>query len=536
MAERRARRLAPAVLLAVLGVLLCVRPAAAEPADPYAALAAAGFEAVARGVTSLAGSGDPHARPAIEALLDRRLYAAPGGMLLIRVPSGWTDARTGEPVQSVPDALRPVRLNNRLRNAIDSALSLLDLRSPDAGTRRSAATALYLAHDPTALAAARPVLDHVSGLSASRHAVALARAASSLLVASTAADEQRRAIGVLRAEGGLPARAVLSTAVLPPALAAQAQDAVRAIDRRLQVWSAIQSLFYGVSLGSVLLVAALGLFVTFGVMGVINMAHGELMMLGAYVVFGVQRLLHAVLAPALADALALPLAVPAAFLVCGLVGIAIERTVIRFLYGRPLETLLATWGLSLLLQQAARSIFGASNVQVSTPGWLSGAVHLGGLEITLNRLAIFLFALACLGGLSLVFRRTRLGLEMRAVTQNRRMASLMGIRTPRVDALAFGLGAGFAGLAGVAVSQIDNVSPNLGQGYIIDSFMVVVFGGVGNLWGTFASALLLGVANKLLEPVAGAVLGKIVVLVLVVLFIQRRPRGLFPLKGRAVES
>jgi urea transport system permease protein len=295
-----------------------------------------------------------------------------------------------------------------------------------------------------------------------------------------------------------------------------------------------QDLFYGLSLSSVLLLAAMGLAITFGVMGVINMAHGELVMIGAYVTYVVQQGVLAVLPGA--AGLSLILSVPAAFVVCAAIGVAIERSLIRFLYGRPLETLLATWGLSLVLQQAVRSLFGPTNISVITPQFLSGALHVGGLVITLNRLAIIIFAIAVMVALQAVLRRTALGLEMRAVTQNRRMAALMGIRTPRVDALTFGLGSGVAGLAGVAISQIDNVSPNLGQGYIIDSFMVVVFGGVGNLLGTLAGAVTLGLSNKVLEPAVGAVLGKIVVLVLLIFFIQLRPRGMFPLRGRAVES
>jgi urea transport system permease protein len=230
------------------------------------------------------------------------------------------------------------------------------------------------------------------------------------------------------------------------------------------------------------------------------------------------------------------IAVPLAFIVSGAIGVVIERCMIRFLYGRPLETLLATWGLSLVLQQAVRSIFGPNNRDVGTPLWMSGASQVGGLTITYNRLYIIIFAFIVLAALMAALRFTSLGLRMRAVTQNRRMAAAMGIRTPWIDALTFGLGSGVAGMAGVALSQIDNVSPNLGQSYIIDSFMVVVFGGVGNLWGTVVSALTLGIVNKFLEPVAGAVLGKIVVLVLLILFIQRKPRGMFPLKGRAVEA
>jgi urea transport system permease protein len=269
-------------------------------------------------------------------------------------------------------------------------------------------------------------------------------------------------------------------------------------------------------------------------MGVINMAHGEMVMLGAYTTFVVQEAIRSA-APGLFD-YSLAIAIPAAFLVAGLVGIAIERGVIHLLYGRPLETLLATWGISLVLQQAVRTIFGANNREVGTPGFMSGVVELGGLAITLNRFWIIVFAGVVFAALLGALRYTTLGLHMRAVTQNRRMASSMAIHTGRIDALTFGLGSGIAGLAGVALSQIDNVSPNLGQSYIIDSFLVVVFGGVGNLWGTLVGALSLGIANKFLEPYAGAVLGKIALLVLVILFIQKRPRGLFALKSRAVEA
>ena len=283
-----------------------------------------------------------------------------------------------------------------------------------------------------------------------------------------------------------------------------------------------------------LLLAAIGLAITFGVMGIINMAHGEMVMLGAYTTFVVQDLIRTH-NPALFD-YSLVIAVPLAFVVAGAVGIAIERSIIRFLYGRPLETLLATWGLSLILQQAVRTIFGPTNKEVGNPSWMSGAFDLGGITITYNRLWIICFTLAVFVALLGMLQFTRLGLEMRAVTQNRSMAAAMGIRTARIDALTFGLGSGIAGIAGVALSQIDNVSPNLGQGYIINSFMVVVFGGVGNLWGTLVGAFTLGIANKFLEPYAGAVLGKIAILVLIILFIQKRPRGMFALKGRAVEA
>jgi urea transport system permease protein len=313
-----------------------------------------------------------------------------------------------------------------------------------------------------------------------------------------------------------------------------ATEAINSADSRLAMWSAVQNAWYGLSLGSVLLLAAIGLAITFGVMGVINMAHGEMVMLGAYTTFVVQEVIRAQ-NPALFD-YSLVFAVPLAFLVAGICGVLIERSIIRFLYGRPLETLLATWGLSLIIQQAVRTIFGPSNRDVGAPSWMSGAFELGGITITYNRLWIICFTLAVFVALLGLLRFTRLGLEMRAVTQNRAMAAAMGIRTARIDALTFGLGSGIAGIAGVALSQIDNVSPNLGQGYIIDSFLVVVFGGVGNLWGTLVAAFTLGIANKFIEPYAGAVLGKIAILVFIILFIQKRPRGLFALKGRAVEA
>jgi urea transport system permease protein len=320
----------------------------------------------------------------------------------------------------------------------------------------------------------------------------------------------------------------------PSALQESSVDAIAAIERNLSVWAMGQNVVYGLSLGSVLLLAAIGLAITFGVMGVINMAHGEMVMIGAYVTFVVQEWIR-VNNPGLFD-WSLAIAIPLAFLVAGAVGVAVERGIIRFLYGRPLETLLATWGLSLILQQLVRTIFGPTNREVGAPSWMAGSFDIGQLSITYNRLYIFIFSMLVFGALLFVLRFTRFGLEMRAVTQNRPMAASMGIRTSRVDALTFGLGSGIAGMAGVALAQIDNVSPNLGQGYIIDSFLVVVFGGVGNLFGTLVGALSLGIANKFLEPYAGAVLGKIILLILIILFIQKRPRGLFALKGRAVEA
>ena len=311
----------------------------------------------------------------------------------------------------------------------------------------------------------------------------------------------------------------------------KAQKALDAIEDKASLFSHLETLYFGLSLGSVLVLAGIGLAITFGVMGVINMAHGELIMLGAYTTYVVQQLMPNHIGWSLA------VAVPAAFIVSGLVGIAIERGVIRFLYGRPLETLLATFGISLILQQAVRSIFSALNRTVETPDWMSGMIEINPvLSLTASRLYIIGFCLLVFFALLFVLKRTPLGLQVRAVSQNRAMARAMGVRSEWVDALTFGLGSGVAGVAGVALSQLTNVGPNLGQSYIIDSFMVVVFGGVGNLWGTLVAGLSLGVANKVLEPWAGAVLAKILVLVFIILFIQKRPRGLFPQRGRAAED
>lgn len=309
-----------------------------------------------------------------------------------------------------------------------------------------------------------------------------------------------------------------------------AEAAAKKINSQLNLYSTFENIFFGVSLGSVLLLAAVGLAITFGVMGVINMAHGEMIMLGAYTTFAIQQLF-----PNFIE-LSLLMAIPAAFLVSGSMGMLIERLVIRHLYGRPLETLLATFGVSLILQQAVR-MYRANNVPVITPEWMSGSFEINAaLSLTFNRFYIIWFCFIVVIGLMMLMRHTFFGLQMRAVTQNRMMANSMGIRSGWVDALTFGLGSGVAGIAGVALSQLTNVGPNLGQGYIIDSFMVVVFGGVGNLFGTVFAAMSLGIVNKFLEPVAGAVLGKIFVLIFIILFIQWRPRGLFALKGRFVED
>ncbi len=522
----------------LLFAVLWLSPGAgrAAPADEaYAALATTDFEQIRHSVMALSVSGDPRAQGVITALQSNRLYMRPDKALFIKTDAGtFVDAMTGTASDVPASALKPVRVNNGVRGAIDAALGVLRLFAPDPATRAAAAEAVFVARDPAALPALDKALANETDAAVKRR-IEQARAAAILASPDSAEADRLAAIAVLRARGDLEARSTLGNlSGQSPAVAAAAETAITGIDRNLQLWSLLESVYYGISLGSVLLLAAAGLAITFGVMGVINMAHGEMVMIGAYVTFMTQGAIRAYL-PAIYPA-SLPIAIPLAFIVAGLIGIAIERTLIRWLYGRPLETLLATWGLSLVLQQAVRTIFGANNRDVDTPDWMSGATQLGGLTLTWNRMYIILFAFLVLAALMAALRFTSLGLRMRAVTQNRRMAAAMGIRTPWIDALTFGLGSGVAGMAGVALSQIDNVSPNLGQSYIIDSFMVVVFGGVGNLWGTTLGALTLGIVNKFLEPVAGAVLGKIVVLILLILFIQRRPRGMFPLKGRAAEA
>ena len=522
-----------ALLLALLAI---VSTACADPAsDGLADLASQSFDAIRRGVRELAYSGDKQALPIIAALHDGKLYVRADHTLFIKTARGFVTAATGAPAPDLmASGLKKVRVSNPVREAIDDALGALGLFAPDPAARIAAAEAVFHSHDPRALPALDRALAHEPDPAVKRH-MEQAHAAALLFSANASVTDRLAAVAAVRARGDLDSRSLLDQlSGQPPRVAAAAAAGVRSIDRVLALWNVAQSVYYGLSLGSVLLLAAAGLAITFGVMGVINMAHGEMVMLGAYTAFVVQQAITSVV-PGLLN-VSLLISIPAAFVVAGLIGIVIERTLIRWLYGRPLETLLATWGLSLLLQQAVRSIFGADNRDVGTPPWMSGDGQLGGLTITYNRLAIIIFAFAVLAALMAALRYTPLGLRMRAVTQNRRMAASMGIRTPWIDAMTFGLGSAVAGMAGVALSQIDNVSPNLGQAYIIDSFMVVVFGGVGNLWGTVVAALTLGVLNKFLEPFAGAVLGKIAVLVLVILFIQRKPRGMFPVKGRAAEA
>jgi urea transport system permease protein len=495
------------------------------------------FDATDTAVSEVAAGGNPRAATIIEALRDERLYFSAETKTVYYKDAGGKlfSAETGEAVADEPDDLAAVDINNRVRRGIDAALGSMTLMAPDPNRRFQAAQAVFKSREASTLPALDAALEKETD---PRVKLALTEARAAVILNSEDASEADKieAVGVVRGRGDQEALSLLSglPSSTPASVARAAKDAIAAMQSQLAIWETVQNAWYGLSLGSVLLLAAIGLAITFGVMGVINMAHGEMVMIGAYVTFVVQEYIRSN-NPALFD-YSLLIAVPLAFLVAGFIGILIEQGIIRFLYGRPLETLLATWGLSLVLQQAVRTMFGPTNREVGAPSWMSGAFNIGQINITYGRLWIIVFTMAVFVALLGLLRFTRLGLEMRAVTQNRAMAASMGIRTARVDALTFGLGSGIAGIAGVALSQIDNVSPNLGQGYIIDSFMVVVFGGVGNLWGTLVGAFSLGIANKFLEPYAGAVLAKIAILVIIILFIQKRPRGLFALKGRAVEA
>jgi len=536
-----ALRSALAALAVAMLAGLATEPARAAPIDDALAhFAADKFPETDRGIDALIATGAPTAPAILAALADGRLFFDPGSHRVYYrdAPGRLEDAATGAKAEGVTEGdLKKVRLNNSIRSKIGAAVGGLDLLSPDRTKRLAAAETAFRARDAKAQGPVDAALARETD-PAVRTALGQARAAI-LATAGTGSDAERlAAIGVLRQRGDGDALGPIDRmAAAPgasPAVRAAAASAAASIGTSLALWQAMQNCWYGLSLGSVLLLAAIGLTITFGVMGIINMAHGEMVMIGAYATYVAQQAIGS-FAPGWLDA-SLLVAVPVAFLVAGAVGIAIERLIIRHLYGRPLETLLATWGVSLILQQSVRTIFGADNRAVSAPSFMAGSFRLGGLEVTTGRMWIVVFTILVFGTLQLVLRATPFGLRMRAVTQNRRMASAMGISTGRIDALAFGLGSGIAGIAGVALSQIDNVSPNLGQGYIIDSFMVVVFGGVGNLWGTLVAAMTLGIANKFLEPLAGAVLAKIAILVFIVLFIQKRPRGLFALKGRAVEA
>ena len=493
----------------------------------------------------LSQTGHSSVRVVLTALLEDRLYYRNSDQKVFVVktadadPLALIDPLSLKAAGSAPaDGMTKIGTNNSLRHTLKMTVAHFSLGSADAAVRLDAVHEMSLSLDEETVALLRKRLA-VETNSGVRKEISIALALSTLDGSDSRARLQ--AVATLSDSGSQDVRNRLAllldkspdgTFVESDAKVRQAAAAaVESIDRWRTFYSDIQTLFFGLSLGSVLVLIAIGLAITFGVMGVINMAHGELMMLGAYTTYVVQTAMPEHIG------ISILVAIPAAFAVSGLMGVLMERTIIRYLYGRPLETLLATFGVSLLLQQLVRSIFTALNRSVITPDWMSGELKLNdALSITYNRLYIVIFTLIVFSAIVAVFKRTRLGLDIRAVSQNRAMAKAMGIRTEWVDAMTFGLGAGIAGVAGVALSQLTNVGPDLGQSYIIDSFMVVVFGGVGNLWGSLIGGMSMGVTNKLLEPWIGAVLAKIFVLVALILFIQVRPRGLFPPRGRAAED
>ena len=533
------------VLLSVIfGLILAsAAPASADEfTDAVQALNAKSNTAKTKAIETLVATGDERAAAVLDAFLNGKLfYRKADKRVFIMQKSGSVyvliDPASGQEAgEEKKSKIKKIPINNKLRGQLKGVLGAMTLMSADIDKRRHAADEVFKANDPSML----PVLQKALAREDDADVKDRMIRAQAAIVLEYSEDTAARieAAKILEDFTDPDVAALLGKMAASgqdPAVVKAASDAQASVKSGLATWAFLGNLFQGVSLGSVLLLAAVGLAITFGVMGVINMAHGEMVMLGAYTTFMVQEVFRNYFPSAFDWSLAI--AVPAAFLVTAAVGIAIERGIIRWLYGRPLETLLATWGLSLMLQQAIRTIFGPTNQEVGNPSWMSGAIETStGLVLTYNRIWIIVFSLGVLLMLGLIARKTLFGLQMRAVTQNRAMASSMGIRSGWVDALTFALGSGVAGMAGVALSQIDNVSPNLGQTYIIDSFMVVVFGGVGNLWGTLVGAFSLGILNKFMEPYAGAVLGKIFVLVGIILFIQKRPRGLFALKGRAVES
>lgn len=534
----------------VAAALLAVLVAFAVTALPaFAAIDAAAVKKLASeetedklaGIAKLVESADPAALGVLQALADERLAVLKDGRLVIVAGTELRDAVTAN-VLSVAAAHEPIMINNRVRGALADALAALKLFSPERELRLASAKALQRAANPALL----PLISKAAADERDPEIKRLvAVTATALQLQDPDAKVRLDAARRLATSDSPDIKLMLNTLLEKKAdgsfdepdaaVRAEIAASLRQIDARLGWLETLGDAFSGLSLGSVLLLAALGLAITFGLMGIINMAHGELLMIGAYATYVVQNLFKA-FAPSAFDWY-LAAAVPAAFLAAAIVGMALERSVIRWLYGRPLETLLATWGISLLLIQTVRSIFGAQNVEVANPSWMSGGIALaGGLVLPYNRIAIIAFAVLVVIAVWLMLNRTRLGLFVRTVTQNRPMADCVGVPTSRVDTLTFALGCGIAGLGGAALSQLGNVGPELGQSYIVDSFMVVVLGGVGQLAGTVIAAIGLGEVNKFLEPLAGAVLAKIAVLAFIIVFIQKRPQGLFALKGRSADA
>ncbi len=483
----------------------------------------------------------PDAFRILNALNADQLQATPDGkVLLVDDKSVAHDPITGAE-EPLPEGSDSVEINNRVRRHIESALAGARLFSSDINVRVQAAKEMQASPEP----AQRELMARALAGEKDEHVADPLRMAIATvdLKSPTPANRMQAARALAGSSNaslvpllnGMLGKNPDGTFVEPDAdVRAALADTVHSIQRHLTILDWAGNMFYGISLASVLLLAALGLAITFGLMGIINMAHGELLMIGAYSTYMVQAVFKHYF-PGAIDAYVV-VAIPVAFVVAAAVGMALERSVIRWLYGRPLETLLATWGISLILQQAVRSLFGAQNVEVSNPSWMSGGITVfGGLVLAYNRIVIIIFAIAVMALVWALLNKTRLGLFVRAVTQNRRMAACVGVSTGRIDMLTFGLGSGIAGLGGVALSQLGNVGPDLGQSYIVDSFMVVVLGGVGQLAGTAIAALGLGEISKFLEPSFGAVLAKIAILVMIVLFIQKRPSGLFALKGRSLD-
>ena len=516
----------------VLGLLFSLQAHALTPAQALA-LTVGDTDTRITALQQALASPDEKTAAFLQAMADDAVKLQGNQVLLVR------EGQAIDPVTGASTALngdaQDVINNNRMRGEIDSALAALQLLSPDAAKRLQAVNALLKEPDPTKLAMLEKALSAEANPQVKTQML-LARAA---VLLNSDKPSERLASAKALAESQTPDTQLLLNQRLSQEddkqVRVQLQSSLRTIQSALAWGEKLGALFTGISLGSILLLVALGLAITYGLMGVINMAHGELMMIGAYATYVVQGLFRQYL-PGAFDAYLL-VAVPASFLAAAFVGALLERAVLRHLYGRPLETLLATWGISLVLMQGVRTVFGAQNVGVENPSWMSGGVQLlANLSLPYNRLVIIAFALCVLVGMTLLISQTRLGLFVRGVTQNRPMASALGVNTARIDTYAFSLGCGIAGLAGCALSQIGNVGPDLGQSYIVDAFMVVVLGGVGQLAGTVYAALGLGLMNKFLEGLAGAVLAKIAVLVFIIVFIQKRPQGLFAMKGRSAEA
>ena len=510
-------------------LLWAVAAAQALTLDQALGMAVGEGDARLAALSQAVAQGDDRTAAYLQALADDVVKVSKGQVLVVRDGQG-TDPVTGQAVP-VPAEAEDVVLNNRLRGEIDTALAALKLFSADVKVRRAAALSLLKEPD----IGRRPVLEKALVTEKDLAVQSLVRQALAAALLGSDMPQDRLLAARELAASRQPEILLLLNQQLAqeaePAVKQEIQQALAQVQDSLRWGERLGTLFTGASLGSILLLVALGLAITYGLMGVINMAHGELIMIGAYATYVVQTLFRAHW-PQAFDAYLL-VALPVAFLSSALVGAVMERSVIRHLYGRPLETLLATWGISLVLMQGVRSLFGAQNVGVENPSWMSGSLQLlPNLQLPWNRVLIVLFALAVLVGVTLLIAKTRLGLFVRGVTQNRPMASCMGVNTARIDTSAFALGSGLAGLAGCALSQVGNVGPDLGQSYIVDAFMVVVLGGVGQLAGTVYAALGLGLANKLLEGWTGAVLAKIAVLVFIIVFIQKRPQGIFAMKGR----